>query len=351
MKTYKFRLKSKNLSVLDKMAGSVNFVWNYCNDTAIQYLQKRHKWVSGYDLNNLTAGCAADLGLQSHTIQCVCEEYATRRKQYKKVRLSWRSKKRSLGWVPFKADGIKVIGDVATYRKTQLRFWKSQGIEGYIKSGAFTQDAKGNWYITLACTQEPRKPVKSGGAVGIDLGLKTLATLSNGLYVDREGITAKYADKLATAQRARKKRQVTNIHAKIRNTRKDWNHKATTKLINQYDQIFVGDVSPSRLKRTTMAKSVSDASWADFKSMLAYKAIALGVDYHEVNEKFSTVTCSTCLQRTGPSGLSALGVREWKCSCGAVHDRDVNAAQNILRFGHESLIKGVPLGRCQSKQQ
>lgn len=100
-------------------------------------------------------------------------------------------------------------------------------------------------------------------------------------------------------------------------------------------------MSPSKLKGTRMAKSVSDASWADFKSMLAYKAIALGVDYHEVNEMFSTVTCSTCLKRTGPSGLSALGVREWTCACGATHNRDVNAASNILRFGHESPIKGV----------
>lgn len=96
--------------------------------------------------------------------------------------------------------------------------------------------------------------------------------------------------------------------------------------------------------RTQMAKSVSDASWSDFKSMLAYKAIALGVEYKEVKENFSTVTCSTCFERTGPSGLSALGVREWVCSCGAVHDRDVNAAKNILRFGHESL-KGTQIMR------
>lgn len=91
-----------------------------------------------------------------------------------------------------------------------------------------------------------------------------------------------------------------------------------------------------------MAKSVSDASWADFKTMLAYKAIALGVDFKEVNESFSTVTCSSCLKRTGPSGLSGLGVREWACSaCGSIHERDVNAATNILRIGHDTLIKGV----------
>lgn len=90
-----------------------------------------------------------------------------------------------------------------------------------------------------------------------------------------------------------------------------------------------------------MAKSVSDASWADFKSMLAYKAIALGVEYKEVKENFSTVTCSACLDKTGPNGLNAIGVREWTCKCGASHDRDVNAAKNILRLGYQSLNKGI----------
>jgi len=77
--------------------------------------------------------------------------------------------------------------------------------------------------------------------------------------------------------------------------------------------------------------------------MLEYKAKRLGVEYKEVNESFSTVTCSTCLNKTGPSGLSDLGVREWVCeSCGTPHNRDVNAAQNILRMGHHTL-KGIPV--------
>lgn len=80
-----------------------------------------------------------------------------------------------------------------------------------------------------------------------------------------------------------------------------------------------------------MAKSVSDSGWADFKLMLAYKAIGLSVEYKEVNERFSTVTCSDCSARSGPKGLSGLGVREWVCAdCGSLHLRDVNAAKNIL---------------------
>jgi IS605 OrfB family transposase len=146
---------------------------------------------------------------------------------------------------------------------------------------------------------------------------------------------------LAVAQRAKKKKQVTNLHNKIKNQRKDWNHKATTMLVSQYDKIVVGNVSSSKLKKTRMAKSVSDAGWSSFKTMLVYKAIALGVEVSEVNESFSTVTCSHCKERTGPKGQAALGVRVWTCnSCGTTHDRDVNAAKNILMFGKSQLRSG-----------
>jgi putative transposase len=157
------------------------------------------------------------------------------------------------------------------------------------------------------------------------------------------------SDKLAKAQRAKKKKLTRSLHAKIKNQRKDYLHKVTTALTRDHTLIFVGDVSSVKLKRTKMAASVTDASWYNFKTMLAYKAIRLGVVYKEINEKFSTVTCSSCLQRTGPSGLSALGVREWTCTCGAHHDRDVNAAKNILRFGHESRINGAAKAEVPKK--
>jgi len=323
------------------MAGAVNFVWNYCNDTSIQYLEKRNKWLSGFDLCRLTTGCSNYLPINAQSIQSVAQEFATRRTQFKKHKLSWRSKNRSLGWIPFKSRTIRIDNDKIHYNNIEFRFWKSTEIEGKIKTGSFNQDSKGNWYVNLICEIPFHQKYRSGIEVGIDLGLKTLATLSNGATLTRDNLTNKYADKLAMAQRANKKRLRKSIEVKIRNTRKDWNHKTTTKLINQFDTIIVGNVSPSKLKKTRMAKSVSDASWADFKTMLAYKAIALGVNYKEVNESYSTVTCSTCFEKTGPRGLSALGVREWTCKCGATHDRDVNAARNILRFGCESPIKGI----------
>lgn len=340
MKTFKFRLKNINNSALVKMAHDVNFVWNYANDTSIQYLDKFDKWLSGYDLGYLTNGCSKELSINAQTIQAIVHEFSDRRRASKKRKLSWRSYKRSLSWIPFNGQTIKVVGDSIVYNGRRFRFWRSRQIEGKIKSGSFTQNAQGHWFVSFACELSNCNKIKSGGEIGVDLGLKTIATLSSGNKLHRENITSKYALKLATAQRAHKKKRVKAINAKMKNTRKDWSHKQTTKLINSFDRIIVGNVSPSKLKKTHLAKSVSDAGWYDFKSMLAYKAIALGVEFKEVKENFSTVTCSACLQRTGPSGLSALGVREWICTCGVSHDRDVNAAKNILRFGHESPIKG-----------
>jgi putative transposase len=98
-----------------------------------------------------------------------------------------------------------------------------------------------------------------------------------------------------------------------------------------------------------MAKSTLDAGWGQIRSMLAYKAIRLGVTYCEVNESRSSLTCSACLARSGPSGLSQLGVREWVCTrCGVVHNRDINAAHNILRLGRETLSESRDFSRGRS---
>ncbi|MCZ6873621.1 MAG: transposase, partial [bacterium] len=149
---------------------------------------------------------------------------------------------------------------------------------------------------------------------------------------------------LTMAQRAGKKKRVRAIHAKIANARKDWAPKATTDIARRASYIAVGNVSPSKLVKTRMAKSVYDAGWHQFRSLLKYKAVMLGATYANVNESFSSVTCSVCLARSGPSGLGVLGVREWVCkSCGVVHDRDVNAAHHILRAGRCTPVKGIRL--------
>ena len=343
MKTFKYRLKDRKQAKLARMSSSVNYVWNYCSEVSRKSWRQRRKVLSGFDLNYLTGGISKELGLNSTTVQAVGEQYAKSSKQHKKC-ARFRSYKRNLGWIPFKSTAVKVEGDTVRYCGEVFKFWKSRDLEGQIKTGGFHQDSKGRWYVTFVCSvEQQKKDLANLQPVGIDLGLKQKLTLSNGQQFDRENLTKKHETKLAMAQRAGKKKQVTNIHAKIKNSRSDWAHKTTTKIVNNYSKIVVGGVESTSviLNRRNMAKSVYDASWFQLRQLLKYKANTLGVGYVEVNEAYTTQTCNVCQEKTGPKGLKGLSVREWECGCGASHNRDVNAAQNILRLGHQT-PKGNP---------
>jgi putative transposase len=343
MLTYRYRVKDSTTGKhLQQMAWAVNRVWNYCNETSLLVWRREKRFVSAFELINLCAGAGYELGLHTDTISEVCNEYVKKRRQFHRIRLHWRSKKRSLGWVPFKGRALKLGMGIVTLKGKRFRFWQSRPIEGVIKTGSFAQDARGHWYINLQCEVDAPAPGQGTAKIGIDLGLKDHATCSDGVKYSRANLTREHEDALAMAQRAHKKKRVTAIHAAIANRRKDWAHKTSTAIVERCRLIVVGNVSASKLAKTRMAKSVLDAGWSMLRTMLAYKALRLGIHYCEVNESGSTVTCADCGTRCGPSGLSHLGVREWCCSvCGVDHDRDINAAHNILRVGRHTL-PGIP---------
>src|SRR5215471_3311941 len=344
--TYKYRIKdSTSGKHLCKMAGAVNSVWNYCQEVSLLAYRRDKALLSAYDLNNLTSGTSKDLQLSSQTIQAICEAYATRQRQHKKLKLKWRSRTRSLGWIPFKRATIKLQGATVTYCGQRFRLWLSRPVEGVIKTGSFTQDARGRWYVCFQCAVPDAAEPVGHLELGIDLGLTHQITCSDGSRYARANLTRQHADALAMAQRARKKQRVKAIQTKIANGRKDWTHKATTAIARRAKLIVIGDVSSAQLTKTAFAKSTYDAAWYSVRHQLTYKAIRLAGVCVPGREIFSSVTCSDCGARTGPSGLSALGVREWVCSrCGAVHERDVNAAKNILatfRTGRGTPTKGI----------
>lgn len=340
--TYKYRIKDSSSShVLNKMAGAVNFCFNYCNETSFNAIRNNSEWLSDFDLNNLMSGASKELGIHSQTLQAISAEYVSRRKQFKKRKLRWRSKK-SLGWVPFKKSAIVVKKDTVKYCGHTFEFWKSRDIPNSIKTGSFNQDARGRWYVNFQC--EVAEALLHGSReIGIDLGCKNQVVCSDGIKYSRGNLTRLYGDKLAKAQRANKKKQVTNIHAKIANIRKDWNHKVTTEIASSSKFVAVGDINSKSLVKTRIAKSISDASHGEIKSMLAYKAIKHQLDIKLVKENGTTRTCSVCGRKTGPNGLRGLSVREWTCSnCGTEHDRDINSAKNHLRLGHQTPKRESP---------
>ena len=190
-----------------------------------------------------------------------------------------------------------------------------------------------SWYLNVTVKVPLAPTASSNSVVGIDLGLKTAATTSDGAKLEAKHYHELEA-KLAVAQRARKKARVAAIHAKIRNRRKEALHQFTTALVKEYGAIFIGDVSTAWQTATGNGKSVLDASWGQLKTQLQYKGERAGRWVEVVDEAYSTQTCSTCGERSGPKGRDGLADREWTCPCcGAVHDRDVNAAKNIAAWG------------------
>ena len=212
------------------------------------------------------------------------------------------------------------------------------------RTAEIVQDSCGNWYLCLVVKVEPTVCTATG-EVGIDYGCKTAATCSNGDKLETK-FTQQYAKKLASAQRAGKKKQVKRIHLKTRNSRADATHKFTARLVKENRLIVAGNVKSSSFTSGKLAKSVYDANWFAINRQLEYKSRRAGCQFIVVDEKFSTQTCANCLQITNssPKGVAGLGIREWICGCcGQLNDRDVNAAKNILRFGRETLAGGNPV--------
>jgi IS605 OrfB family transposase len=345
--TYRYRVKSLH-GLLKKQARAVNFVWNYCNDRQKDALRFGRRWLTGFNLNNLTAGSSRELGLHARTINAVCDKYAQSRAQKNRPFLRYRGKK-SLGWVPLRGRDVRETPNGFHFHGREFKVFKSRDLPAgaTIKDGTnFSRDSRGNWFLNV-CIEVPDVPVRAPAiGVGIDLGLKELAALSTGEKIENPRHFRQLEEALGKAQRARKKRQAANIHARIANARRDFLHKASLSIVRRFDYIAVGNVSAAGLAKTSMAKSVYDAGWSSFRNMLRYKAIAHGAWYEEVNEAFSTQVCSSCgsMPPERPKGIADLGIRRWVCSdCGCEHDRDVNAALNLLaRSGHRAPVEGTP---------
>lgn len=341
MKTLRVKVRS-GMSWLDKAATEVNAVWNWANETSYKAATRtdtKRKWLSGFDLDKLAAGATHEfLHVGSVTIKEVCKQYAVKRRKARRTLLRWRASagaKRSLGWVPFKRGSARVKDGAIMFCGHRFRVFDSYGLDKYdLRAGSFAQNAIGEWFFNVAVHVPVEQGEMPASAVGIDLGLKTVATSSEGTTLSAGQFYRSIEQKIAQAQRRGHKRQAKRLHLKAANRRKDAIHKFTTAIVRKHGAIYVGDVSSTRLAKTRMAKAVLDAGWRTLKTQLQYKGHWAGRVVEVVSERNTTRVCSNCGQHTGPRGLRQLAVRSWDCvACETTHDRDCNAAVNILRIG------------------
>mgnify|MGYP001219744802 CR=1 FL=1 len=253
------------------------------------------------------------------------------------------------------------LGSIKTSKTGQLRGTK-------IKQYTVSHDATGRYYITLQVEAEIQDLPKTGKAVGIDVGVADLAILSNGTKYST--FNAKWVEKQATLWQSkfdrrknkakvavrqwnhnhkllkedlndyrnwqRAKKIKARYQDKVSNKRKDYLQKLTTKLVKEYDVIVIEDLKIKNLMHNHhLAKSIANASWAKFRTMLEYKCQWYGKQLVTVSPRDTSRNCSNCGFNSGPKPLE---IREWTCpKCGSHHDRDVNAAVNILNRGLKAI--------------
>jgi IS605 OrfB family transposase len=345
VRTFKLKVRPESYGWLSAAAAEVNQVFNYCNEashSAATRTDLKRKFLSGFDLCALTAG-ASDLfeRIGADTIQRICVEYAQKRIAVRQSKLRWRTtrgRRRSLGWIPFKATNLKRKGHALRFCGKTFRVFEAQRLEGVKwKQGCFAQDAVGDWWLCLPVEYDVEPTLAADEWVGIDLGLKETAVTSEGERLECGRFYRSLEAKIAQAQRRGHKRQAKRLHRKAARRRADALHKFSRTIVDQYEYIFVGDVSSPKLVKTRMAKSVFDSGWGMLKRMLQYKGEHAGRSVAVVSERNTTRACSFCGTSSGPIGKDMLVVRHWVCpECGAGHDRDENAARNILFAGLRS---------------
>jgi putative transposase len=362
-RVYRFRMRPTKAqkAALYRMAGARRFVYNWALGRRKSYYSEHGKGISARQLSSeLTA-----LKSQPETLwlkeadsqmlqQALRDVHSAFDAFFKKRSRFPRFRSKKAGHFAFRIPQRVRIEDGKVYvpKVGWLRIRQSREVEGKTKSATFKRDATGDWYVCL--TSEFEMPDVGLGApanpVGVDLGLKELFVLSDGERVPAPRFARKAARKLRGAQkdlsrkqpgsrrREKAKRRVARVHRKVSNQRSDFLHKLTTDLTRVYDCVCVEDLSAKGLAKTKLSRSVLDAAFGEFVRQVQYKATWSFKRSMRVGRYFaSTKICSEC--GTVNSKLT-LSDRTWRCGCGTQHDRDLNAAKNILAEGMRLVAAG-----------
>ncbi|MEU8674801.1 RNA-guided endonuclease TnpB family protein [Streptomyces sp. NPDC048560] len=354
---YRFHPTNEQAAELSRTFGCVRKVYNLALDArTVAWFQRRERvnynatsamltqWKKTDDLAFLSEVSSVPLQQTLRHLQGAFSNFFEGRAKYPrfKSKKNRRSAEYTKSAFNFR-DGVLML---AKMKNPLAIVWSRPLPEGAEPSMVtVSQDSAGRWFVSMLCEDASVKSLPTlNTSVGIDAGVTSLVTLSTGEKVTNPRHERRDRARFAKAQRALAKKEkgsrnrdkarvkVAKIHARIADRRRDFLHQLTTRLVRENQTIVIEDLAVrSMVKNKTLARAISDAAWTDMRSMLEYKCTWYGRNLVTIDRWFpSTKMCSAC--GTVRDKLP-LNVREWTCCCGATHDRDVNAARNILAAG------------------
>ena len=365
-RTYRFRIypNASQMELLAKHFGCTRFVYNYF----LNQRQEQYKEEGESDNYYAQAKALTELKkkeetawlkeVNSQTLQFALRNLETAYTNFFQKRAKFPNYHSKKGKNTFTVPQFATIENGKLWLpkfKSGISIRLHREIKGKLGKVSLTKTPTGKYFVSVFTTEEYNTPIEhTGKSVGVDLGLKDLLITSDGEVFKNNRYTKRYERKLAKAQKhlSRKKKgsseyenqrlKVARLHEKISNSRADYLHKCSISIVRRYDTICIEDLNVKGMERNhNLAKSMTDASWGSFVSMLTYKAQWNNKKVVKIDRFFpSSQTCNVCGYVNKQT--KDLSVREWKCPvCHTHHNRDVNSAINILRFGLNHISAGT----------